>query len=97
MNRERRFGRLGRSIDDALIDAMALCQLSQHQFIEFNHWFRCIWQRGISDLRHFFGLLTVDLAVFERRIDSSIARPREQGKRARSWRSGELRRARCVC
>jgi len=80
MNRERRFGRLGRTCYDALVDATALCQARQSQFVELEHWMYCIWQRERSDLRRLVDLLDIDALAFERRLKQSMERlPRGRG------------------
>ncbi|SMG61135.1 type VI secretion system ATPase TssH [Paraburkholderia susongensis] len=74
MNRERRFGRLGRSVYEALVDGTALCQSSQHRFVELDHWLSCIWQRKDSDIRRFLKLVEANPDAFNRRLQAALSR-----------------------
>jgi type VI secretion system protein VasG len=80
MNRERRFGRLGESVYGALVDATALCQSRQHQFVELDHWLWCLWQREAGDLHRFINLLNADAARFVQRLGAAVSGlPQSQG------------------
>lgn len=72
MNRERRFGRLGESVYSALVDATALCQSRQQQFVELDHWLWCLWQRETSDVYRLVNLLDADAAKFTHRLERAV-------------------------
>ncbi|EKS6740521.1 type VI secretion system ATPase TssH [Enterobacter ludwigii] len=72
--RKNLFGKLDKTLFNAVESATTLCKLRGNPYIELVHWINQLWQQGDNDFRHIVRYFEIDPELLERSISQALVK-----------------------